>query len=94
MKTHDRVKFHSTGRFMSVIDMKGWRTQTPTELAEIRQKEFLGSEYWNARKRELDEMLSYRKSFKGKPTDFEIYMLEENKIWIAIYKGLLFGERT
>lgn len=71
-----------------------WRIIKPTELAEIRQREFLTDEWWVKQKQKLDSCLMYRKSIKGKPTEEQMHQLSENAITIQLLKRLLFGERS
>lgn len=71
-----------------------WRKYTATELAEIRQKEFLTPEVWGKWKLDLDGLLAFRKTIKGKPTDEQMFQLELNKVWITFYKRALFGDRS
>jgi hypothetical protein len=82
LKVHDITK---------VLDTSNWRKITPVQKAEILKREFLGDGFWIKNKQELDLCMSFRKSLKGKPTDEQLYLLEENKYNIKSLRRLLFG---
>lgn len=58
---------------------------------EFEMREYHGDEFWNKTKRELDEMLAYRKTIKGKPDVYQKAMIELNAPFISLYKRMLFG---
>ena len=68
-----------------------WRKITPIQKAEFLKREFLGNEYWIKNKQHLDEYMSFRKSIKGKPTEEQLFLLEENKWDIKYLRRVLFG---
>ena len=68
-----------------------WRKITPIQRAEYIKREFLGDEYWIKNKQELDLCMSFRKSIKGKPTQAQLFLLEENKQNIKYLRRVLFG---
>lgn len=68
-----------------------WRKITPIQKAEYIKREFLGDEYWIKNKQDLDLCMSLRKSIKGKPTEEQLYLLEENKQNIKYLRRVLFG---
>lgn len=66
------------------------RKLTAKQIGEFESRDWLGEETWIRYKQELDALLSYRKSFKGKPTDEQLSQLEFNKELIEWYNGILF----
>lgn len=82
------MKVHEIARD---IDTTNWRKITPVQKAELLKREFLGDDYWIKNKQELDACMSLRKSIKGKPTQAQLFMLEENKQNIRSLRRLLFG---
>lgn len=72
------------------FDTSTWKRYTPIQLAELRQREFHTDEVWIKWKQELDSLLSFRKTVKGKPTEEQLFILSENNWTISWLKGLLF----
>lgn len=68
------------------------RQLTATQVKELKCREFLGEETWIKWKQDMDSMLEYRKSFKGKPSEDQLVMLETNKHFIRFYNRVLFNE--
>jgi len=68
-----------------------WRKITPVQKAEFLKRELLGDDFWIKNKQELDLCMSFRKAIKGKPTEEQLYLLEENKYEIKRLRRLLFG---
>ena len=66
-------------------------TLSKLQKIELRQKDFYGEEFWNKKKRELDLLLSYKKTIKGKPTDEQREILIHNNELIHQYKQTLYG---
>ena len=73
------------------LNTTNWRKITPIQKAEYIKREFLGDDYWIKRKQELDLCMSFRKSIKGKPTEEQLFLLEENKQTIKYLRRVLFG---
>lgn len=59
------------------------------QLCENDARDFLGDDYWKACKRDYDELMSYRKSLKGKPTEEQMFNIKLNAIWITHYDTIL-----
>lgn len=59
------------------------------QRGEIDARTFLGDETWRKWKQDYDELMAFRKSLKGKPTDEQRATLEMNAIWIAHYDTVL-----
>lgn len=58
------------GRFILFYEkVKPLRTLTMRERGEIESCEFYGEETWLKWKKHYGELMSYRKSLKGKPTE-------------------------
>ena len=76
----------------TIFDTSSCKSYTPIQLAELRQREFHTDEVWIKWKQDLDACLSYRKSIKGKPTEEQMFFIEENAFTIKFLKTLLFGE--
>lgn len=72
-------------------DFKPLYTLSKLQKIEIRQKEFYGEEFWNVKKRELDLLLAFKKTLKGKPTDEQRETLNHNNFMIDQLKKTLYG---
>ena len=70
------------------------RRLTPKQIGEYEAKAFLGEECWVKHKQIYDEMLSYRKSLKGKPTDEQRATLELDRLWIDFYSKVLYNHKN
>lgn len=64
---------------------------TLRQKGEFMQRAFWGDEFWIKTNRELDEMLAFRKTIKGKPDIYQRAQLELNAVFISFYERLLFG---
>jgi len=73
------------------LDTSKWKAYTPIQLAELRQRSFHTDEVWIKWKQELDLCMSFRKTIKGKPTEEQMYFIEENAWTISFLRKLLFG---
>lgn len=67
-----------------------WRKISARERGELESRGLLSDETWIGWKQDYDELMSYRKSIKGKPTAEQRLMLHLNKIFIDFYERLLF----
>ena len=67
---------------------------TPKQRGEIWAREFLGNDTWKLWKQDMDSLLEYRKSIKGKPEDWERFILESNATWIKFYNNILYSGAT
>ncbi len=65
--------------------------KTSKHRGELWAIEFLGNDTWNRWKRDMDELLAYRKTIKGKPDEGQRYVLEQNAFAIKIYTKLLYS---
>jgi hypothetical protein len=64
------------------------------QKGELWARDFLGNDTWVRWKRDMDELLAYRKTIKGKPDEGQRYVLEQNDFAIKIYKKLLYSGAT
>jgi hypothetical protein len=67
------------------------RRLTHKQKQEFVRREFLTDEFWVSQKKYLDEMLQFRNSVKGKPTEEQLAQLVSNKWMIPISKQILWG---
>jgi len=74
-----------------ILDTSNWKSYTPIQLAELRQRSFHTDEVWIKWKQELDLCMSFRKTIKGKPTEEQMFYIEENAWTISFLRKLLFG---
>jgi hypothetical protein len=58
-------------------------------------RDFLGVDVWNAWKRDMDELLAYRKTIHGKPDQYQGAQLAINAQFIDHYQAVLYhsGEK-
>ena len=70
------------------------RKLTPKQVGEYQARDFLGEKDWILWKQDLDELLSYRKSIKGKPTDEQRFILDMNRTWIDFYNKVLYSGKN
>lgn len=56
----------------------------------LTARDFWGDDEWKRMKQDYDELMAYRKSIKGKPTECEKLIIDLNRIWIDFYKYALF----
>jgi hypothetical protein len=64
---------------------------TPKQRGELWARDFLGNDTWNRWKQDMDSLLTYRKTIKGKPDEFQKFMLETNDAWIKFYNQTLYS---
>lgn len=64
---------------------------TPKQRGEFIMREYHGDAEWNKTKAELDVMLAFRKSIKGKPDIFQRAELELNALFIGFFNSYLYG---
>ncbi len=74
-----------------MMDTTKWRKLTKKQVGEFLARDFLGEDVWIRWKQNMDELLSYRKSIKGKPTPEQLFILELNKGAIKFYNHVLYS---
>lgn len=67
---------------------------TQKDRGEYRSREFLTDEMWNEWKRQYDQLLSFRKSIKGKPDEFQKLELSMNQVFIEFYQTVLYHDSS
>ena len=58
-------------------------------VCEAHARDFLTDEVWRAWKNDYDQMMAYRKSLKGKPTEDQLFTIRTNADWISFYDQVL-----
>ena len=64
------------------------------QIGEYLARDFYGEDYWKKMKRELDEMLEYRNKIKGRPTEEQMFMIQNNKPMIEMLRAMLFSHHV
>jgi hypothetical protein len=64
---------------------------TSKQKGELWARDFLGEDTWKRWKQDMDSLLAYRKTLKGKPNEFERFTLETNDVWIKFYNQVLYS---
>ena len=59
------------------------------QRCELDARAFLEDDVWRRWKTDYDELMAFRKTIKGKPSDEQMVTLEMNKTWIAFYDTVL-----
>lgn len=67
---------------------------TAKQIGEYDARDFLGDDVWRAWKTDYDQLMAFRKTIKGKPTEEQMIQLEMNKTWIAFYDRVLSHSAT
>jgi hypothetical protein len=63
---------------------------SPKEIGEFERRGLLGEETWKKYKTDLDNLLGFKKTIKGKPDEIQRFILDTNQIWINFYNSNLF----
>jgi len=71
-----------------------WSTSTKKQRGELLARDFLGEDVWKAWKQDMDSLLSYRKTIKGKPCELQKLQLELNDGFIKFYNKVLYSGVT
>lgn len=66
------------------------KSLNPREIGESESREFLGEETWKRYKTNLDNLLGFKKTIKGKPDVLDRFTLDTNQHWINFYSSILF----
>lgn len=60
------------------------------QVGELEARQFLGDDVWKAYKTDYDQMMAFRKTLKGKPTEEQRIILDMNNAFIDFYGSVLF----
>jgi hypothetical protein len=60
------------------------------QVGEMEARQFLGDDTWKAWKHDYDQMMAFRKTLKGKPTEEQKITLTMNAAFIDYYGSVLF----
>lgn len=69
-------------------------TITAKQRGELWARDFLGEDVWKVWKQDLDSLLAYRKTIKGKPCELQKLQLELNDGFIKFYNSVLYSGVT
>lgn len=73
------------------MNTKNWRKLTKKQVGEFMARDFLGEETWIRWKQDMDQLLQYRNSIKGRPTEEQLFILSMNKVVIQFYNHVLYS---
>lgn len=60
------------------------------QIGELEARQFLGDDVWKAYKADYDQLMAFRKTLKGKPTEEQKIVLAANNAFIDFYGSILF----
>jgi hypothetical protein len=60
------------------------------DIGEFESRDMLGEQDWKRMKQQLDDLLAYRKTIKGAPTDAQRIILDGNRLIIDSLSSSLF----
>lgn len=67
----------------------GWVRFSDKQICEADAREFIGDETYLSWLRDYEQLMAFRKTIKGKPTDEQRIQLQMNNEWIAFYDRVL-----
>ena len=71
-----------------------WPTITAKQRGELWARDFLGEDVWKAWKQDMDSLLAFRKTIKGKPCELQRLQLDLHNGSISFYNNVLYSGVT
>jgi hypothetical protein len=76
------------------MDTLRWKTITAKQRGELWARDFLGEDTWKRWKQDLDYLLAFRKTVKGKPCELQRLQLDLHNGSIKFYNNVLYSGVT